>query len=466
MAKKTELQKDYKKIEKKVVKTIKKLKELQTKQNKSKEDEEEIKELNDILDEFKTEVHELGARQQKVPIDEIIKSLYIKRAFYGYLLSKIKRFYSYSIPTAAISLKRRILINPVFFAILNKDEQMGVLEHECLHLAMLHFKRFFAQMTCVEFKEIINIAMDGAINQISIFPQCKGSVTYELLVELTKDKDLKKEDTAEYYFKKLMERYDEIMDKIKNDPAFKKMVEDLMKGHDKSLQDSMNADGTGMDPVMESAMRNILQKAKEYQKKVDRQAGTEPGDSFVRLLPRYVNIDKNIWKRAINHCIGFVPVADTYQVYNRPNRRNKLSNWGNRHVLENNKLYVGIDTSASISDDELEQFLGHISRAIRSCDLAVDLIECDYELQRVTNNIKRMPNAGEVEVHGRGGTDLTKILDYIEATENNKKARLVLMTDGETPFREAPSIDCTVIYTKNHSKLNYNCIRYDAPLEL
>ena len=347
-----------------------------------------IKELKELEKESKI-VQEIGEKQQKIPIDEVIKSLYLRHAFYGYILSKVQRCYSYSIPTAAVTLHRVLKINPEFFASLDKTGQMAILEHECLHLAFLHMTRFTAQMQNPTLADLANIAMDCAINQLSNYDIDKNRfVSLEKVREMTKNPYLKELETAEYYFKALIERRDDVEKELKNDPKFQQLLKDISKGHKVSFDESTNENGT-IDPIIESAMRNLLQNAKEYHTRINNGIGTTAGNELLKLLPRYVNIDKQVWRRAINKQIGEVPTANKEFVYNKPNRRNKFSNWGSKHTLENNKLYVGLDTSGSVTLNDLELFLGHISKAIKSCDLTIDLLECDTELH-IHENLKTM----------------------------------------------------------------------------
>lgn len=442
----------------------------------------------------------LEKAMKQLRLDEIVKSLYVEFPFYGMVLYRINKKFSEEVPTAAVSFRKELKVNRKFMASLPKDQQMGILEHEVLHLALLHLKRFYIQFKDRSLHNIANIATDCAINQLVHYPLPKYAVSVDTIKKLTGNNDVKEKETAEYYYNLLIKKRDEVQEKLEQmmkcsscDGSgdhkecggsgcdgceegkcpdcggdglsdFGKAMKQIDQGHQKSIEGSEGEDGK-LDPVAESAMRNLLQNAKDYQDRKDREAGCEPGDYFSKILPKYVNIDKRVWKRAINRTIGETPIAESNFVYNRPNRRCILSNWGKRHILENKKLYVGIDTSASISDYDLSQFCGHISKAIKSCDIVVDVIYCDTKIENVQLNVKKMSPHKPVEVNGRGGTVLSPILDYIIERENNKKARLVLMTDGYLfdEFKIPKNIEVTAIYTKDYKPVPG--VRYSAVLE-
>ena len=395
-------------------------------------------------------------------IDEVIKSLYLEAPFFGVVLNGITRKFSDQIPTACVTMNKELLVNHDFWKTLDKDQQKAVLKHEILHLAFLHFSRFYLQ-----FKEgqseakIANIATDCAINQhLENLPgEC---ITLDFVRKMCENPDLEAMQSAEYYYKALVDRRDEIEERMENDPEFKEMMEKLMDGHGESVQQSENANGT-QDSVAEAQMRKLLDKAKQEQQKFERKAGVMAGGGLSSFLPSYVQIDRNVWKRAINKCIGSTPKAETFEVYNRPNRRNANSLYGKKHKIESNRLYVGLDTSGSITDEEISKFIGHINKAIKSEGVICDIIYCDAVIQKVDLGVKKISPRKGLEVVGRGGTDLTHIQDYITEREHGKKSRLVLLTDGYTDWKDCRNIDTTVIYTRDHAKLKH--VKYSATLD-
>ena len=437
-------------------------------------------------------------------IEETTKSLYLHKVFYGYVLMNIRKVPTFKIPIAAVDLKQNLLFNPERFKLFDKEGRMAILEHEVLHLGLLHIPRFYSQIIDIEFSELANIAMDAAVNQLIDYKMPIKCVTLDTIKNLTSRTDIKALESAEYYFKALLEKKKEVEDKIKKeskcqkcggsgeskDPCdkcggsgknadgtecekcngsgkkpcdkcggdglseFGKMLKDIKDGHSQTMQGSQT-EGGNLDPVSESAMRNILQSARnrQYNADIERGRGTLPGDSICNLLPTYVTLARNVWKTVANKCMGFTPKADSYQVYNRPNRRHTNSHWGSRHILEATKMYIIIDVSGSVIDAKVAAFLGHINRGLKANDLRATILQIDAHITKINENVSSLSMNKEVVITGRGGTTLTTGLDYIEEKEKNNKVNLLVMTDGATPWRECKNIAVSAIYTKNHTPL-------------
>ena len=101
------------------------------------------------------------------------------------------------------------------------------------------------------------------------------------------------------------------------------------------------------------------------------------------------------------------------------------------------EIVVAVDTSGSITDREFKDFLGEISAILEDCNPSkVHLIQCDTEVQSVTEyTVQDLPMRG-VELRGRGGTDFRPVFDYIESNEIQPQA-LIYMTDmyGNFPMQ-------------------------------
>lgn len=408
-------------------------------------------------------------------IDEIIKNMYILKPFYGYILYKIKRSWDSRIPTACVDIHRNLRVNKEFFDKLNMQNKMAVIEHEVLHLALLHIPRFYIYMKDPLYKDIASIAMDCTINQLLTFKivsqkiNLGGKEDTDMVdsfvslssVEKMVGKKLEPLMNAEYYFREMLNKRDEIMEKLKNNSNLKDMIDQIGQGHDKMFSESVDENGN-IDPLTESVMRQLLQSAKEKQDNHDREAGVGSGDYFTKIFPTYISVDKNVWKRLINKTIGNEPSSDKDYIFGKISRRKENCYWGYKHQLVNNKVYIGIDTSGS-TQGEQEQFIGVVAKSLKTQGMSATIIQCDWDIQDVAHNVSRISLNKQYTSKGGGGTDLTKILDYIEKAEKGKKARLVLLTDGYTPWRNSDSVITTCIYTKEHDKLDH--IMYSAILE-
>ena len=391
-----------------------------------------------------------------VDIDQIIKSIYCHKPFYAFVLMELKRVYTTdkNLWLTAGSLSKEIIIHKENFAKITYEEKMAVVEHEVLHFALLHFTRFIVQLKSIEFKEIANLALDCAINQMIKLKLPKNVISLEYVRELCKDPNLLPNESADYYYDAMMKRRDEIKKEIESNPEMKKLLQAISDGHMKSIEKSCGVDGH-IDPIMESAMRSILNNAKEKQDELDRHNGMNKGDYFSKILPSYVtDYKKNLWRNLIKRVIGQTPSAEIEMIYGRINRRIPESLFGNKRLLMNNHIYIVLDSSYSISDEHLQAFTGTTSKALKSESLTATMITCDYEVQEVKENVTNISMKREFQVSGRGGTDLTHALDYINKRENGKQCNVLVFTDGETPWKDYPNLKVNVIYTADHTKLS------------
>jgi predicted metal-dependent peptidase len=90
-----------------------------------------------------------------------------------------------------------------------------------------------------------------------------------------------------------------------------------------------------------------------------------------------------------------------------------------KHIL------VAIDTSGSVSNDELVEFFNEI-RHIHKTGTEITVLQCDTQI----NSIEKYNPKKDVKVQGRGGTEFNPVLEYYN--KNTKKFTcLVYLTDGE-----------------------------------
>lgn len=145
----------------------------------------------------KTEPPEDGTDRAARKISDQIIGFLFKKRFYHELLNRINRVYSKETGTIAADIQKdsiSLYINPDYINSLEEREIGALLEHELLHICLLHPLRQSGHDS-----KIFDTASDIAVNQmISRLP---GSpVVYE---SFFKDSDVKKFKQAEYYYKAL-----------------------------------------------------------------------------------------------------------------------------------------------------------------------------------------------------------------------------------------------------------------------
>lgn len=130
-------------------------------------------------------------------------------------------------------------------------------------------------------------------------------------------------------------------------------------------------------------------------------------------------------------------IAQTDYSFARVNRRYAhmgLSLPGKYGVGAMRKLAVIIDTSGSVSDNELKQYFGEICGAVEECcPSSLVVVYCDAQVNHVDELDQPEKDALVPRRVGGGGTDLRKATDYL-AAEHPDVAAVIGLTDGYTPW--------------------------------
>ncbi len=88
-------------------------------------------------------------------------------------------------------------------------------------------------------------------------------------------------------------------------------------------------------------------------------------------------------------------------------------------------MLLGIDTSGSVSNSELMEFMNEIQHIYKT-GVDVTIIQCDTTIR----SIEAYKGENNIKVHGRGGTEFDPVLEYYNANLR-KYTSLVYFTDGE-----------------------------------
>jgi predicted metal-dependent peptidase len=276
------------------------------------------------------------------------------------------------------------------FEELTKLERIAVMKHEAMHVIHRHFDRLIG----VSNKMVARCAEEISINQhIKNLPKgCLFPETY----------DLPKGQSLEEYYTLLLA-------KQKESP---KCFEGHFEGN------PLKGDGDNMGEVDVQKAENICADAEQYEKSV----GKDPGDIFEKIVKVPTNYHARIRSK-----IACQPSATTIKRTNsRRSKRYRMSP-GKKFELELGKAIYGLDTSGSMNDTELGQ---SIDCANKVSHLVSELIwiQCDSQVHDVSK--KKNKNINEIEVHGRGGTDLQPIFE--EAIKHGyPQVPLIIFTDGE-----------------------------------
>lgn len=354
----------------------------------------------------------------KNDLSSVSKTILFKEPFYGLFLIGLKKEFTDKIPTAGVSKNKigvGLYINPKFFDSLDNDKKYGLIKHELLHIAFGHLlmQDMYAD------KKIFNIAADLEINQYIDFNKLpKDGLTLETFPEL----NLPHKAGTKKYYELLMNA-----NKKGTSPSLKNIL-DMMDGSSQYCHDTWQE----FDEV-DDATKKLIQKQVDYQinevaQTIEKSQGHIPGEiSSILERIRYVEPQKFDWKRYLRMFVG--NSAKTYTKKTRRKRNKRFDDNPAIKVKTRNHILVGIDTSGSVNNDELNEFMNELWH-IQKTGNEVTVAQCDTEIVYVGKiNLNQ-----DIKIHGRGGTSFQPVVDLFN--KEKKYTTLIYFTDGEAtpPF--------------------------------
>lgn len=362
------------------------------------------------------------------------KDLMLREPFYGLFLIMLNKQWNNSVvPTAGVGrsgLGYHLYLNEKFWDILSDKQRRGLLKHELLHIGFFHLTDFEHQTD----KLISNIAMDLEINQYIAEEDLPPGPQ---LISNYPELNLEPKKGCNYYYEKLMKGK-----QAGNCPNLNKMIAAAGAGQI-TCKISVNKD-TGEIEVevpdhstwgefegLDEATQKLIRKQtehilKEVADQVIKSRGTVPGE-FKEILDRinFSEPPKFDWRSYLRRFAGGSTKIFTKKSRRKFNRRYEenpgLKIKPRRHIL------VGIDTSGSVSSNELKEFLHEIHH-MQKTGTEITIAQADTAISHIGVYNHRK----EFVVHGRGGTDFQPIIDYYNANVH-KYTCLIYLTDGEAP---------------------------------
>jgi len=366
------------------------------------------------------------------------KTLMFKEPFYGLFLIGLNKEISDAVGTACVAkdgINTKLVISPKFWETISDKCKVAVLKHELLHIAFKHLQMF----DLYENKELLNVAADLEINQY-IDKEFKDDTWEGLEIDGKMFIDLKlpeKAGTRKYY---------ELLDKeIKQNPNcdLAKFLE-AMKGanSDGETREITLGDGTKVQVKgshefwkqfenMDEAEKKLMEKQIEHQLRdtadqVQKQRGHIPGELKELIDSLYVSEEPVLdWRAYLRRFNGMASKIYTKKTRRKPNKRF----YGNPalKIKQKKNTLVAIDTSGSVSKDDLKEFLSEIHHIYKT-GTQVTVVECDASIGRVYEYKGKTQEAQEVT--GRGGTSYDPVLNYLQENRD-KYQNLIYLTDGE-----------------------------------
>jgi predicted metal-dependent peptidase len=354
-------------------------------------------------------------------LSRISKTLIFSEPFYGIFLIGMQKEFTKKCATAGVGkhgIGMRLVINPDYFEELSELHQQGLLKHELLHIAFGHI----IMADRYPNKKLFNIAADIEINQYieeTMLPP--DGLTRDSFPGIFLPY---RAGTNEYY--KLLEK--ECDEDGSSNEALQKIL-DQMDGN--SQYDHKEWEEVTDLPEAE---KKLVQKQYEHQMKqtaeeIQKKCGTIPGE-LAEIIERLFTITppKFNWKQYLKRFINNASKVYTKKLRRKNNKR-YAGNPGLK-IKHKNHVLVGVDTSGSVSTEELVEFMHELTHMHRTGN-EITVAQFDTEL----TDVSPFDPKKSWEIKGRGGTHFQAVVDHYN-DPRLKYSAFICLTDGEASTPE------------------------------
>ena len=368
-------------------------------------------------------------------LDRAVKTLLIREPFYGLFLLNLNRYYGDKCDTACVcrnGINTELCINKKFWDTLSDDEQLAILRHELGHILFKHItsSEYFGD------HDKFNIAADCEVNSYIPILQ-KDPYCYPARWNLENNKGTK------FYYENLPDEPDQPNDGSEGNNGDSSNSYDPNDSHAswKDFQDLSDTEKQLIENQIDYQAKNT---AETCQKLI----GSIPGelkeylDSLFKIKPQVFN-----WKAYFRRVIGNLIISELYLTRMRPSRRFPDSR-GVRFKRKPHVL-VGVDTSGSVSNEELEDFFSEIYYLWKS-GVKVTIAQMDTKIE----HIEEYNGKFNKEIYGRGCTEFTDLINYYNERKKDFST-LVIFTDGYVSLNLPPFRNGVWVITKNGQHQDY-----------
>jgi predicted metal-dependent peptidase len=399
----------------------------------------------------------VGADEQKQCLQTAIFQTTKTNPFMGSVLQCMNMTYSHVIPTAGVmfnaELKRwDMLINPYFFCRkLNEVQRKAVLLHELYHITHKHPLRVPFMKLSSHKRQLMNIAMDMAINQFikdlpAGCPQCPPRKPGEFASQPCENPDCcgsgidikdffdtdkagkvtqwEARQPAEHYYEKLMERFKDPdpEDQQNKDGNPGNAGGGANSGDLPKTTDVHHWDGSSEEKDMLEATEDLVKRAMVKCKFGHDELPGHIKELLDHIKQRRAELD---YKRLILQAMkSSLPANFRIKSWTRKSKRYGAKAPGNKNG-EEPELDNFIDTSGSISIEEANNFLDIVDEFLR-----VGARKCTLNMFHTSNyyreDYKRGQRIKREDIQS-GGTCLE---DSFRVIAKSRPDLAIILTDG------------------------------------
>lgn len=340
--------------------------------------------------------------------------LLLDHPWFGMLSLNLDMQPSDAVPTLGTN-GTALLYNPTYCAERTDAELQGLLAHEVMHCALLHPYRTNGRDAA-----LWNVACDLAIN-----PHIRAS---DLTLPEGKNDPREAEFvdwSAEAIYAKLRDEQQQTGNAPT--PDLGNDVQPAPQGGSDDEPQPGDEPGEAQQPQGMTEMD--WQVAAEQMAMVARRAGAMPSDAQRAINElREPTVD---WRTILRRFVEQTVPSD--YSWTSPNRRYIAAGLYLPGAVKENtpRLAVAVDTSGSISQEQLDEFASEITAImLETRPAAIDVVYCDASVQGTQ---MFTPDDGELrlEARGGGGTRFQPVFDWLEEQEE-QPAALIYCTDLES----------------------------------
>lgn len=383
--------------------------------------------------------------------DMIVRSrvqLLLNHPFYGNLATRLIIIDGSGwIPTAGTD-GRHLYYNVDFFSKMTREEIDFVVAHEVMHCVYDHLSRRGSRD-----RRLWNCAGDYVIN-LELVDNRIGRLP--TTVDGLYDTRFRNMFTEEIF--DILKDEDENGKGDADADSFDVHIDMSPDGDDSGDGDGLKGDATGKNgpiPLSKEERHQIKDEIKQAVMQAAKAAGAGNTPAGVKRMINELTDPQMDWREILNMCIQSCVKSDfTFQ---RPSRKA----WGSGIYLPGMKndfmldVDIAIDTSGSISEKMLRDFLGEIKGIMEQfAEFKLRLWTFDtavHNMQEFSSDGDGLESLIEYDLQGGGGTEFMVNWDYME--ENGiEPHKFIVFTDGY-PFGSWGNEDyCDTVFLINGNK--------------
>ena len=347
-----------------------------------------------------------------------------KMPFYGDILMRIPIVENKNIPTAQTN-GRRIEYNPDFLITLNQGERNFVIMHEIFHIMLRHCERQNEKN-----KQLWNTAADIIVNNSlkNLFPYMRSCNIPFQEPQSAITAAISLDETLENVYARLLACNPTINDNSKTVSVFKTFgnkSEDCAIPEDIVEDTFENGESVADGDLKDSEIRKIISDA-------GKKARSENGSYYIPREALKLTQSKKIdWKRLLKAYLNDEISDETS--YTTPERKyihmDLILPGHGMDRGEIDEIWAFVDSSGSITANEMSQFLTQLWRISREFKCTINIAYWDTRVTDVYKRITKKEDILNMLPRHSGGTNINCVYRWIR--ENKIKPQIMLiLTDG------------------------------------